>query len=67
MTLGFSDYTTTHCNAKMKQNLGRGNTVQCRIDLEPITRCILMDWWHPEYPRLIARPNYENMCSTEDW
>lgn len=68
LSLGFSDYTTTHCVAKMKQNLGRGAVVQNKIDLEPISQCILMDWWHPEYPypRDNVRPSIMP-CPDEEW
>lgn len=68
LSLGFNDYTTTHCTARMKQTLGRGSVVQNRIDLEPIAKCILMDWWHPEYPypREHSRPSVLP-CPTEEW
>ena len=68
LSLGFSDYTTTHCVAKMKQNLGRGSVVQNRIDMEPVSRCILMDWWHPEYPYPRENPRPSLMpCPDEEW
>jgi len=67
LTLELGDYTTTHCAAKMKQNLGRG--IQHRIILEPITKCIVADWWHPEYPypKLNYFSNGLISCSTEEW
>ena len=44
LSLGFSDFTTTHCSARMKNQLGRASVVHQRVDLEPVSRCILMDW-----------------------
>jgi len=69
LTLGLSDYTTTHCAAKMKQNLGRGTMLQNRIILEPITKCVVADWWHPEYPypKLNHFSNGLISCSAEEW
>lgn len=69
LTLGLSDYTTTHCTAKVKQNLGRGAMLQTRIILEPVMKCIVTDWWHPEYPypRINHISNGLDSCSTEEW
>lgn len=68
LSLGFNDYTTTHSKEKMKQNLGRGSIVQCRIDLEPIAKCVLMDWWHPEYPYPRENPRPSVLpCPNEEW
>ena len=68
LSLGFSDYTTTHCAAKMKETLGRSNIVQHQVVLEPIERCVLMDWWHPKYPHPRENPcSLLLPCSTEEW
>ena len=50
LTLGFGDYATTRCAAKMKQSLGRSAHVKHQIELEPLSKCLVLCWWHPEYP-----------------
>lgn len=47
LTLGFSDFITTHRTSKVRTCLGQGNMVHNKIELSPVTKCVILDWWHP--------------------